>query len=83
MVGINLLLNLVLIWPMGTAGLALSTALCAAGQGAVLLVILIRRYNLRITEDLGPSICKTIIATVVMGFGGWWLMRVLAGVLVT
>jgi putative peptidoglycan lipid II flippase len=32
MVGVNLALNVTLIWPLGAAGLAWSTALCAAAQ---------------------------------------------------
>ncbi len=42
-VAINLMLNLVLIWPLGAAGLAWSTAISAAVQ-VVLLLIAVRKY---------------------------------------
>jgi len=43
MVGCNLVLNLVLIWFLGTAGLAWSTAVCAVAQ-VFLLIIALGRY---------------------------------------
>lgn len=43
MVGLNLVLNLTLIWFMGVLGLAVSTAICACLQ-AVILMVLVKRY---------------------------------------
>ena len=43
MVALNVTLNLLLIWPLGAAGLAWSTAICAAIQ-SVILLRLVRRY---------------------------------------
>ncbi len=40
---VNLILNLVLVWPLGAAALAWSTAICAVGQ-TVLLLLAIRRH---------------------------------------
>jgi len=79
MVGANLVLNLILIWPLGTGGMALSTAFCATAGGVVLLVVLIKRYDLKITAGLFACVFKTVIATVVMASGGWWALYVLNG----
>ena len=43
MVGLNLVLNLTLIWPMAEAGLAVSTSVAAAVQVFVLVAIFSRR----------------------------------------
>ena len=43
LVGFNLTLNLTLVWPLGVAGLAWSTAISAALQVALLLALLRRR----------------------------------------
>jgi putative peptidoglycan lipid II flippase len=43
MVGLNLILNLILLWPLGAAGLAWSTAFCAVLQ-CLILLRLVRRY---------------------------------------
>jgi putative peptidoglycan lipid II flippase len=44
MMCVNLCLNLVLVWPLGAAGLAWSSAVCACGQVAMLLLA-IRHYT--------------------------------------
>jgi len=77
MVGLNFILNLILIWPLKTGGLALSTALCAAVQSSILLIILIRRYQLQITSGLFVTLGKTAIAVIFMVGGGWWSLQVL------
>ena len=45
LVGFNLTLNLTLVWPLGVAGLAWSTAISASLQVALLLVLLRRRVS--------------------------------------
>ncbi|MEM6756258.1 MAG: murein biosynthesis integral membrane protein MurJ [Planctomycetota bacterium] len=45
MTAVNLAMNLVLIWPMGAAGLAWSTAITAGLQVVVLVVLLTRRLG--------------------------------------
>ena len=42
---INIVLNLSLIWFMGTAGLALSTAVCSYIQVVILLAVLGKRFD--------------------------------------
>ena len=66
MVGLNVILNLILIWPLGTAGLALATAIGAAIQVLVLLRIVLRRYQLSIKQGLVATTIKTILAAAIM-----------------
>lgn len=73
MVALNVPLNLTLIWSMGAAGLAWSTAICAFGQ-TLLLLWKIRRYVDRpIDRAVWAGWAKTagltvILAGVVYGF---------------
>jgi peptidoglycan biosynthesis protein MviN/MurJ (putative lipid II flippase) len=45
MILLNIPLNLILIWPLGTGGLALSTAICAALNLAILTRLLHKRIQ--------------------------------------
>jgi len=76
-IGLNILLNLILIWFLGTGGLALSTALCAAVQTGILIIILVRRHHFNITDNLSSSLIKTILATGAMTIGGFTIMHLL------
>jgi putative peptidoglycan lipid II flippase len=58
-VGLNLALNLILIWPLQESGLAWSTAICQAGQVCVLLVLLHRRPELAATGVVDRSILRS------------------------
>jgi putative peptidoglycan lipid II flippase len=69
MVGLNFILNLILIWFLATGGLALATAICATIQVSILLVLLIKRYRLVISKGIKASILKTTAATAIMGAG--------------
>jgi len=81
LVALNIPLNLILIWPLGTGGLALSTAICAALN----LVILTRLLSRRIEKlpmgseqadqvrqvgplrEVGAALPRIVLATVLMG----------------
>jgi putative peptidoglycan lipid II flippase len=63
---INIVLNLTLIWLLGTGGLAASTALCSYLQVTILVTVLRRRLGSGILEGLTWAAGKTIIATVCM-----------------
>lgn len=63
---VNIILNLTLIWFMGTAGLALSTAICSYLQVLFLAVMLRRRFGGAIFERFNSTLIKTVIATSVM-----------------
>ena len=67
----NIVLNLTLIWLLGTGGLALSTALCSYLQVAILVVFLRRSLRKRgpeasILDGFGRTLWKTIAATLCM-----------------
>lgn len=56
LVALNIPLNLILIWPLGTGGLALSTAICAALNLAILTRLLHKRIrSLAQTDQAIPS----------------------------
>jgi len=66
MVALNLSLNLTLIWPLGAAGLAWSTAISAAGQCVLLLGLLRRRVERPVDRSVLASWGRTALATAVM-----------------
>ncbi|MBX2852878.1 MAG: murein biosynthesis integral membrane protein MurJ [Phycisphaeraceae bacterium] len=66
MVLLNLTLNLSLIWSLGAAGLAWSTAISAAGQVVLLILLLRKRVTKPIDESVIASWTRTVIATTVM-----------------
>ncbi|MCH2139401.1 MAG: murein biosynthesis integral membrane protein MurJ [Phycisphaerales bacterium] len=67
MVGLNLMLNIILIWtPLREAGLAWSTAICAALQSAILLWLLNRRGIDVFSARVRRTTRQTYVATVVM-----------------
>ena len=67
----NIILNLTLIWFLGTGGLALSTAICSYIQ-VVILVVFLRRTlqdkgaEASILEGLGLTLFKTVTASLCM-----------------
>lgn len=65
-VALNIVLNLTLIWSMGIAGLALSTAICSYLQVVILLTVLLRRYGKPLIAGLGETLIKSIIASTIM-----------------
>jgi putative peptidoglycan lipid II flippase len=74
----NVVLNLVLVWPLGRGGLACSTALCSYLQVAVLLTALRRQLGGCILEGFAASFTKTAAATACMWAAGYialWLSR--------
>jgi putative peptidoglycan lipid II flippase len=85
MVGLNLLLNVTLIWtPLGLTGLAWSTTICAYIQWILLSRKLRRRIGHVMDDRTWGSIGRILVTTAVMGvvtwgvstalpFGeGWW-----------
>ena len=71
---LNVVLNCVLIFPLGTGGLALSTAVCAAFQVAVLTRILIKRGELVIDDEVRVCLRRTIFTTLIMSLGAWFAL---------
>lgn len=67
---INIVLNLTLIWPLGTGGLALSTSICSYFQVIVLAIILKKKHPLEMAEGLVTTLVKTFVSTAVMVLAG-------------
>jgi putative peptidoglycan lipid II flippase len=63
---VNVVLNLILIWFMGTGGLALSTAICSYLQVIILIVVLRRRLGHSILDGLLVTFMKTVVAAAFM-----------------
>ena len=63
---VNIVLNLTLIWFMGTAGLAISTALCSYLQVVILISALRRRFGSSILDGMLTGLAKAFAATVLM-----------------
>tara|TARA_R110002072_G_scaffold150953_5_gene299885 strand:- start:13234 stop:14901 length:1668 start_codon:yes stop_codon:yes gene_type:complete len=67
MVGVNLCLNVVLIWKLREAGLAWSTAICAIGQTIGLMIASKRRLGVTLVIDGYQPVVKIVIGSLVMG----------------
>ncbi|MCK6467854.1 MAG: murein biosynthesis integral membrane protein MurJ [Candidatus Brocadia sinica] len=74
-VGLNLVLNLSLIWVLQEGGLALSTAISAIVQIVILTIILQKRLCIKIGNEVFVSLQKTVIASVAMAFACWFVLR--------
>ena len=76
-VSVNIVLNLILIWFMGVAGLALSTAICSYLQVAILVFVLRKRLGDSLVAGFNIIFTKTLIATAVMTLIGWLCLHLL------
>ncbi|MCE5187091.1 MAG: murein biosynthesis integral membrane protein MurJ [Planctomycetaceae bacterium] len=78
-VAVSIALNLVLIWPLGAAGLALSTACCSYLQALILLLVLGRQF--KGWFEPGDTLCfiKTVTATAIMLLAGLAVLRFTSG----
>jgi putative peptidoglycan lipid II flippase len=65
-VGLNLVLNLTLIWPLAEAGLAISTTVAAAVQLFVLMAIFSRRHASLGWRPLLAAVTRAILSASVM-----------------
>ncbi|MHC4385411.1 MAG: murein biosynthesis integral membrane protein MurJ [Planctomycetota bacterium] len=75
---VNVALNLILIWPLGTGGLALSTAICSYLQVIVLMVVLKKQHPVEMMKGLRKTILKTACATAVMAGAGFGVIKLLS-----
>ena len=67
MVALNVTLNVILIWtPLGTAGLAWSTAFCAVIQVGVLMRVIRKHVDVPADKTVVTSWIKTAIASLIM-----------------
>ena len=66
MMGLNLVLNLTLVWPMAEAGLAVATSAAAMGQ-VILLVLFFSRTKVALDwRSLGATAARAVGATILM-----------------
>jgi putative peptidoglycan lipid II flippase len=76
-VAVNFLLNITLIWPLGTGGLAASTAICSYLQITILAVLLRKRLGHSVLEGFALTAVKTALATALMAAAAitiYWLL---------
>lgn len=73
-VGLNFILNLILMVPLKEAGLALSTAICAVINLCILLTLLSKRLEGLYFKGLIYSFTRSCVSALTMGFGCWVLM---------
>lgn len=71
---VNAVLNLTLIWFMGRAGLACSTAVCSYLQVVILIIVLGRKLEHTILDGLSVTLLKTLAATGLMSLAAATIM---------
>ena len=76
---LNVILNLTLIWPMGAAGLALSTSLCSYVQVGIMLWLLRRRMALGGRGRFWAVFGKTAAGTTAMTLAGAAVLAAMSG----
>lgn len=74
MVGLNFILNVILMIPFREAGLALSTAICAILNLSTLLILLSRRLKGIFFKGLLTSFIRSAVSAIIMGMGCLFLM---------
>jgi putative peptidoglycan lipid II flippase len=62
----NVVLNLTLMWFLGTGGLAASTAICSYLQVAILMTVFHRRLGRTCLDGFMSALWKTVVATACM-----------------
>lgn len=63
---VGAVLNLVLVWPLGSGGLAAATAVCSYVQVAMLIAVLRRRFGAGVFAGAGLALRDTTLATICM-----------------
>ncbi len=76
MIGLNLILNLTLIWFLQEGGLALATATSAIIQIIILFSILHKKLKITGHKQIFLSALKTIIATLFMCVTCWITLKI-------
>lgn len=73
---LNFILNLILIWPLGAAGLALATSICSYVQVAILLKGLADKFGRKIFDGVVNELVKTVVITLVMSVVAFFVLKV-------
>ena len=71
-VAANILFSLLLMQPLGAAGLAFATALAAMVNGSILVAVLNRRLGGVEWEAVGQSSLRVAVACMPMAMACWW-----------
>ena len=71
MVGLNLVLNLILVWPMKEAGLALASSISSSGNAILLVVLLRRRAGPLGGRAVGLCAARTLLAAALSGLAAY------------
>lgn len=74
-VGINLVLNLLLIWPLAGSGLAWATTLAAIAQVALALIAYQRAFGLLDLPEAAHALLRTLLPTLAMSAACWLSME--------
>lgn len=69
--GLNVVLNLALMWPLRQGGLALSTSICSAVNLTILLLLLERQLGHALLRPLLPAVLRMLGAAAVAGVVAW------------
>lgn len=70
---LNLVLNLILMWPMKEGGIALATAISSFVNMGILMVVLLRRIGALNVTELFNSLWRVTAASLLMGVGCLWV----------
>lgn len=76
-VAVNMVLNLLLIWPLAGTGLAWATSLASIVQVGIALAIYQRKFGLLNLPDAMSAIKLTIVPTTTMSAACWGMTRLL------
>jgi putative peptidoglycan lipid II flippase len=72
---VNIILNLTLIWFIGAAGLALSTAICSYLQVSIMIALLRYRFEAMNYRSIAVTFCKSALAAAAMYLTGLVILK--------
>jgi putative peptidoglycan lipid II flippase len=78
-VGVNIALNLTLVWFLAARGLALATSACSYLQVAILLAAMNRRFGRPILAGLSATAVKAVLASILFWLAGAAVLDLLSG----
>lgn len=76
---VNIVFNLILMWPLKIGGLALATSIAAGTNMVVLYIILNKRIGGIGTKEIFRALAKTLAASLAMGMVTFLAMQMLPG----
>ncbi len=76
---LNVVLNLILMWPLKEGGIALATAISSGVNFVILLVLLLRRVGMPDMAQLANTLWRVTAASLLMGVGCLWVWGLCGG----